>query len=187
MPGVFIVNNSNTAILSSDAVKLCPELRKLTEEQVLYIILAYDYIDSPWRRMPLEDRQRLAKRKIWGEKDFNPEDYKNVLAGIEEYKGLIYDEEREMRDTLLIKLRMLNGEFLAESDVNRLNQIIKSQDLVQKRIDDFDVKIDIKEETIKLKAGKQLSFIEQFMRNRVKYEERMNEIMAEKLRNEKIE
>jgi hypothetical protein len=57
---------------------------------------------------------------------------------------------------------------------------MKSQDLIQKRLDEIDIKIDIKEEKIKLKAGKQLSYIEQFQRNRAKFEERMNQIMEEK-------
>lgn len=180
MPGVFTVNSSHTVILSNEAVKLCPELRQLNEQQVLYIILAYDYIDSPWRRQPLEDRKRLAKRKIWGDKKFVPEDYKKVAAGINEYKGLIYDPEREQRDVLLTKLNSLNNEFINETDTGALTQLMKSQDLIQDRIDAFDIKIDIKEEKVKLKAGKKLSYIEQFMRNRSKFEERMNEIMRQK-------
>jgi len=180
MPGVFTINSGHTAILSNDAVKLCPSLTKLTKDQVLYIILAYDYIDSPWRRFPLEDRQRLAKRKIWNDKQFIPEDFKKIVAGIEEYKGLIYDVEREQRDVLLKKLDSLNNDFIKESDTERLTKIMKSQDLIQKRLDEIDIKIDIKEEKIKLKAGKQLSYIEQFQRNRAKFEERMNQIMEEK-------
>ncbi len=180
MPGVFTVNNSHTIILSNDAVKLCPDLRKLTQDQILYIILAYDYIDSPWRRFPLEDRKRLAKRKVWGEKKFIPEDYKDMLIGIEEYKGLVYDVEREQREVLLSKLSSLNTKFSTENDTATLSVIMKSQDIIQKRIDEYDLKIDIKEEKVKLKAGKRLSYIEQFQRNRAQYEERMNQLMLEK-------
>lgn len=180
MPGVFTVNSSHTVILSIEALRLCPELSKLNEQQVLYIILAYDHTDSPWRRHPLEDRKRLAKRKIWGDKKFIPEDFKNVALAIEEYKGLIYDVEREQRDVLLAKLNSLNNDFISETDTSALTQIMKSQDLIQERIDAFDVKIDIKEEKIKLKAGKKLSYIEQFMRNREQYTEKMSQLMQER-------
>ena len=180
MPGVFTVNSSHTIILSNEAIKLCPKLSKLTQDQVMYIILAYDYIDSPWRRKPLEDRKRLSKRKIWGERDFDPESYKKVLEGIEEYNGLIFDVERQQRDTLLSKLSSLNSKFINETDSGALTTIMRSQDLIQKRIDEIDIKIDIKEESIKLKAGKKLSYIEQFQRNIDQYTERMNQIMLEK-------
>lgn len=180
MPGIFIVNSSHTVIISNEAVRLCPELAKLTQEQVIYIIMAYDYIDSPWRRYPLEDRKRLAKRKVWGDKKFVPEDFKNVLAGINEYKGLIYDVDREQREILLAKLNSLNNQFISETDTGNLALLMKSQDLIQKRLDEVDIRLDIKEENIKLKAGKKLSLIEQFMRNRGQYEEKMNQLMAEK-------
>lgn len=179
MPGVFTVNSKHTIILSNETLQLCPELKKLTQEQVLYIILAYDYTESPWKRFPLETRKHLAKRKMWGEIDIIPEDFKNVIAGIHEYKGLIYDVEREQRDVLLGKLDSLNNAFNIETDNTRLSSLMKSQDLIQKRIDEVDTRIDIKDEKAKLKAGKKLSLIELFQRNKNEYEEKMNRIMKE--------
>lgn len=180
MPGIFTVNNNHTVILSSDAVKLCTELSKLTEEQVLYIILAYDYLESPWRRYPLEDRKRLAKRKIWGENEFIPEDFKNVSSAIDEYKGLIYDIDYEMRDSLLSKMKTLDNNLTIETDTTKINLILKSQDIIKARLDELDVKIDIKQEVIKLKSSKKLSYIETFMRNRKQYIIKMNEVMRAK-------
>jgi hypothetical protein len=125
----------------------------------------------------LEDRKRFAKRKVWGEQDFIPESYKNINVSITEYKGLIYDSEREFRDTLLSKLRSLENQLVEELDSNKITVILRSQETIQKRIDELDLRIDVKEEKIKLKAGKKLSYIETFIRNRTKYEEKMAEVM----------
>jgi hypothetical protein len=177
MPGIFTVNNSHTVILSSEAVKLCTELSKLTEEQVLYIILAYDYLDSPWRRYPLEDRKRLSKRKIWGDQEFVPEEFANMQLAIDEYKGLIYDIDYEMRDALLSKLKTLDHNLIIETDTSKINLILRSQDILKARLDELDIKIDIKQEAIKLKSSKKLSYIEMFMRNREQYNIKMAEVM----------
>jgi len=180
MPGVFLVNNNYTIVLSKEAVKLSPQLSKLNNDQLLYIILAYDYTDGPYRLHPIEDRKRLAKRRIWKDKDFVPEDYKNMKEAIHEYKGLIYDYEREYRDVLVTKLQQLNNKFALEEDPRTMQYLMKSIELVESKLNEVETKIDIKEQDLKLKGNKTISLIEKFQRNKDKYLERMMMIMKEK-------
>ena len=77
--GIFRVNKELTAILDIEAVKLCPELAMLTDDQVMYIILAYDIIDSPYRLKQLDERKRVAKERIFGDKE-DPEKFQDVIV-----------------------------------------------------------------------------------------------------------
>jgi hypothetical protein len=100
-----------------------------------------------------------------------------MQLAIDEYKGLIYDIDYEMRDALLSKLKTLDHNLIIETDTSKINLILRSQDILKARLDELDIKIDIKQEAIKLKSSKKLSYIEMFMRNREQYNIKMAEVM----------
>ena len=69
---LFKLTRDNTAILHKDCYKLCPELKTLTEKQLLYVILAYDY-KSPYFQLPLEERKRTARAQVFKSMEVDPE------------------------------------------------------------------------------------------------------------------
>lgn len=179
MPGVFNVDVNGGIILSDEAVKLCPKLKLLTKEQLLYIILAYDYSNGPYRRKPLQERQKLAKRRVWGNKEFDPESFKKIVEAGEEYTSLIYDHNKQMRDVLLEKLDTLNLELIRETQTHKITGLLKAQEAIELRIDSYDQKIDIREQAAILKGDKKLSFIEEMQRNRAEYLKRAKDVVGQ--------
>ena len=129
--------------------------------------------------LPLERRKILAKNKIWGKKDFNPENYKNMIFAIDEYIGLIFDHNRHDRDMLLEKLNLLNNQLVTEIDTFKINNLLKAINSIENRIDEIDMKIDRDEQVIILKGNRKLSMIEEYMANRKAYEERMKNVIGQ--------
>lgn len=179
MPGVFTLSSDFNVILSKEAVDLCVHLSKLTNDQVLYIILAYDYVESPYRRKPLEERKEIARKRIWKDKEIVPEDIDRIAKAIEEYYGIIYDHNRAIRDTYLAKLSMLDGQIMMETDPSKLRNLISTQKIIEERLDETDIKIARDENVVKLRGNKNLSLIEQFQRNRKEYEQRMISVIEQ--------
>ena len=100
---------------------MCPELIDISEDELKYIILAYDYIESPFRKKPLDERKRIAKRKVWKNSRKNPETQK-VTKAIDAYKGLIYDSKREAVENYRQKVANLNREISISNDLNEIKQ-----------------------------------------------------------------
>ena len=44
---VFVVDHDFNAVLNPDAVRLTNHLSRISEKDLLYVILAYDYTESP--------------------------------------------------------------------------------------------------------------------------------------------
>lgn len=85
-----------------------PEFEGITDRQIRYVILVYDY-DSPYRQQPLDERKvRVAKDVGYS---YNPDtskiteregkniinnDIPDVVRAIKKYRELQYDEERDL-------------------------------------------------------------------------------------------
>jgi len=171
MASVFIVNKDFTVIVNPDAAKLVPELLSLSEDQLKYVILVIDYVDGPFRRLPLSERKIMAARKVFN-KDSVKESEK-VLNAMEGYKGLVFDIRRETVDALKEKVLRLHQELMKDSTTpTQLQNIDKSITFLEKRIDAMEMDLDIEEkEKIELKAGRQLSYLEMWQRNQMKHQE----------------
>ena len=159
---VFMIDHNFSLIINPEAVKICPVLKKLTEEQILYIVLAYDYTFGPYRRKPLEERKAMAKERIWPNQpdDFIPEDFKLMKEAIAEYKSLIFDHNRESRDVLLQKKQLLEKELITESSAIRVKGIMDTINLIDDRLDNLVIKISTADKSMELKGGGELTWIE---------------------------
>jgi len=95
---VFRLDSEDRAIIHPDAIKLSPDLAKLSNNDVLYIVLAYDY-KSPFRQFDLEERKTRAKSAAYlkGLRR-EPEERVKIQQGIEFYKSLQFDPKRETLD-----------------------------------------------------------------------------------------
>jgi hypothetical protein len=169
---VFQIDRNYKVIANPDAVKLVPELRGLSTEQFWYVVLVADYVDGPFRKKPPQERRILAARKVFG-KDKKVKESERVKNAIEAYKGLVFDIRRETLDALKTKVQKLHNDLLRDDITpSQIQGIDKSISFLEKRILSIERDLDMEEqETLDLKAGRKLSFIEQWQRNQKQHAE----------------
>lgn len=164
---LFSLDTSQNAVINIDAAKICPELKKITKEELLYIIVVYDY-HSPHSQFDLEERRGIALNKyLKGKK--NPETKIAVQKAIEAYKSLQFDQKRETLSIYREKINSLTTDLIDAEDSARISDIIKSSESIRKQIDSIEKKIDDDEKMAEIKGGSTLSFIEQVQNNRKEY------------------
>lgn len=169
---VFKVNHEFDAILNPDAAKLCEHLQKVSKEELLYIILAYDYTDGPYRMRTPDERKNLAKKRVYKTMDIEPETEK-VKKAVEEYKSLIFDVRRETIDNYKKKVSKYQKESLMEEiSVAKLKEIDTAIKFLQTRISEIESEIFTEEKyDAYIKGDKKLSMIEKWQMNIRKYNE----------------
>lgn len=168
---VFKIGNNNEIIVHKDAIKLVPELKGLTDNELKYVILVTDYIDSPLKAKPLSERKNLAKRIVYGNSSVRPETEK-VRRAMEWYKSIIFDIRYETIDIYTEKIQRLQKETLnPDTPITRLKEIDQAITFLQNRIVSLQRSISIEEGAeLELKGGKKLSFIEIWQRKQREYE-----------------
>jgi hypothetical protein len=164
--GVFSLNQEGTVILHPDAVKLEPVLKQLTENQLLYVIWVHDYLQSPLRKKPIEDRKRLAKVKFFPDMEKDLEEYPIMKAAILSFKGLIYDEKYETADTYKNKIYQLQKNLMSTEGTQEIKNITSAINMLRKSIEDLENEIEDEEQVKYVKGGRSLSMLEQWQRNR---------------------
>lgn len=174
MAQIFQLNSKGTVVLHNDAYKLCPELKNLTEEELLFMILAYDY-KSPYHKFPEEERIRKAKRQVWNTKDFEFKNKDYIDKAIEFYKSIQYDIDQEILRNYQEKIDKLNAK-LQDTELNaEIKSIISVIDIMEKKINDIQERIDKDNEiNINLKGNIKLSLLERMQRSRELYEKKRN-------------
>lgn len=174
MPGIFRLNRDNTVVITPEAKDLCPILSRLDADSFLYVVLVYDTLDSPYRNMPVEDRRRIARNRIWGRDSTDPEDSSTLVDAIEEMRSICYDPNQENKEVLMHKLSLLNNELLQSSTVS-IKAVLDAIKSVEERIEEINERMEKDLDMINLKGGKTLSFVEMFIRNREKFTEKMRQ------------
>lgn len=159
MSMLFYCDIKNNIILHPDVVKLSPELGLLTEQEVLFIVLCYDY-NSIYRQFP--ERQRVSKAiwHVWQDNQPNilneekrPQNIKNA---IESYKSLQYNRNIELVEMYNRKidelLRILeednstNGIKNAMDGIDRFRKAIRliESEIVDEKLIDGELKGNVK-------------------------------------------
>lgn len=153
-------------VLNPEAIKLVPELKSLNQQELKYVILVVDYVDSPYRKKPFEERQLMARKTVYGDMKNNPETEKIRLAMVG-YKSLVFDIRRETIDVYKKKVLILHKETLNETlSDSRVREIDKSITFYQDRISSMERDLDIEEtDKVEIKGGKKLSYLEMWQRN----------------------
>lgn len=169
---VFVVNDSYTVVLNPDAVKLVPELRSLTQKELMYVILVADYKDSPIRTRPLVDRQQYAAKKIYkrgfDEKTMETPAVKAAMVG---YRGLVFDIGREMKENLQLKLRRIQKDiFRSDISLKEVKEIDSMTQYLESRIQSIELDLERSDrQQARLKGEGKLSFIEEWQRNQMEF------------------
>ena len=163
------IDQDKQVIIDPDAVALEPAMINLTQEQIRYMILAHDYVRSPYRLKPKDERKRLALERVYGtDKNHDPEKHALFRNATEAFMLFVQDSRYEYRDALLAKLMQLR-KSLADPTVIQASVITsttKSIKAIQDEVDQIELEISTDEEAMVLKAGKQVSWIEKYKLNK---------------------
>lgn len=170
MATLFYLNSKNTAVLHDECYKLCPDLRMVTKDEILYIILAYDY-KSPFHQFPEEDRVLKARRQVWGnDASGDPERKKTVQKAIQAYMSIQYDHRRETIKKYRNKQRLIENQLIHEESATKIKGYIDTINILEKNCTDLQQKIDFDEQQAELKGGGKKSLIEQMQESKELFE-----------------
>lgn len=165
MSYLFYIDEKNNAILHRDCVNLSPALSVLTDEEVLFIILAYDY-HSIYRQFPEEDRIRKAMIHVYN--DNNPKLMQRdvIKAAIDEYKSLQYNPKAELATKYQNKIDSLLEKLQADDNPTSNKNILTVISAIRKDIMALESEIadEVQKEGV-IKGQKELSWLEKLMRN----------------------
>ena len=169
---VFKVDQALNVALDDQALRLIPELVSLTQDELKYVILVVDYVDSPLRKKPLAERKMMAKRMVFKGKNVQPETQK-VLKAMDLYKSLVFDIRRETVDIYSEKIRKLQKETLhPDTTFARMKEIDQTITFMQNRVTSIQHELDIEEgERLELQGNRKLSYIEIWQRRQKEYAE----------------
>lgn len=166
------INKKGTAVLHPDVAKLEPSLEKLSQDELLLIVLAYDYY-SPLRQLNETERMRRAQAQVFRESKKDMFKIGRIKDAVSAYMSLQYDERREQIKTYLAKIATMN-EAIRDSDspatVSNYVKINKELRTAVNLIEE-ELLMEEEKESIMIQGKGKLSLLERLMRNKEKYKE----------------
>jgi len=167
---LIYADDRQNVILRPEVVQLAPELGVLNEDELLYVILVYDYF-SIYRQFPEEDRIRKAMIHVWN--DNNPKILTSpkVNRAIEVYKSLQYNPKIEQvakyQKKIEQMLEVIDGE-------NSVTAIKNARDIISGlRKDIIELESEVAESVRKqgkIKGNMERSWLEEIMDRKAYYE-----------------
>lgn len=170
---LFYADVKNNIILQPDVVKLEPQLALLTDKEVLFIVLAFDY-DSIYRQFPEQQRVSKAIFHVFG--DNKPEllipdrRSKRIVNAIEAYRSLQYNRNLELIEMYNKKiddlLRILDEDNSTTGIKNSMDSIDKFRKAIQ------GIEREVIEQKLmdgQLKGKTELSFMDRLKSNKKMY------------------
>lgn len=163
------INDRTNDILHPDAVKLFPGFKKLTEDEVLYIVLTYDYC-SPYSHFTLDDRRRRATMHVWNDNKLPELDKRDdIRFAIEAYKSLQYNAKEEFAKSLQRRVEQLST--MIEDGSANVEKTVKDIRILRAEIKELEQEVLLAyQEDGKLVGGGQRSFLENMLKNKQLYE-----------------
>lgn len=140
MAFLFYIDEKKNTVLHPEAVKLHPVLSTLTEEEILFIVLAYDYC-SPYAHFSEDDRLRRASLQVWSDNRLDILQKQKIRSAIDIYKGLQYNPKIELIKAYQDKINSLNNQLATLSDAAGIEKTLKSQVLLRKSIKELEQEV----------------------------------------------
>lgn len=163
------INEKSNTLLHPDAVKLFPGFNVLSNEEVLFIVLAYDYC-SPFAGFTEDERLRRASLHIWADNKLDLIGKQKIKNAIEAYKGLQYNPKIELSRSYQKKIDELNGAMAGVTSPDLIKKTIESINLLRKSIRELEQEVlSVYEEEGKMVGGGERSFLENMHKNRELY------------------
>lgn len=172
---VFKINEEGSVLLNEEAAQLVPELKGISEKELRYIVLAYDYDDGPFRKLNSDQRKSRACMTVFRHTDTKKAE-EGLEKKIEAYRSLIYDPKKERREVLKKKLIFLQNELEIADTVQRITQINNTCKAIEETISELDREIEISDEHIQIRGTGTLSTIEKYQRRRDAYNETLKSV-----------
>ncbi len=167
---LFYFDQKNKVVLHPDCIKLCPDLTLVSEKELLWIILSYDYY-SPFHQLPQRDKERRAAWEVFDEEVQNDlKQKKTVQLAIEAYNSLQYSPKIEYIKRFNEKIDamfVLMGQDDSPTSIERMAKTIQS---LRKTVLDMqnEVADDVKRKGV-IKGDASLSLLEQLQQNMKSY------------------
>lgn len=166
------LNKNGTFVLAPEIAKMEPSLAKLTEEELLAVILAYDYF-SVYRQLPEHERLRRAHTQVFKAKRSNFWTEPKIIEAVNAYMGCQYDERREQVKTYQVKIALINESIRISDSPTAISNHVKTNKELRAALNEMEEELMMDEEKdlITIKGKGQLSFLAKIMRNKEKYKE----------------
>lgn len=167
MSYLFYIDFDKNVVLRPDAARLCKELAVIGEDELLFIILAYDNF-SPFRKFPEEDRKRKAMVQVWGESRteiFNKQIIKDAIYA---YQSLQYDQRVDTINDYRSSIDTIRQQMREDKDGSSLvlTKRIEAISKLNKAINELEAEVT---NTViqkgQIKGNQELSFVEELMKN----------------------
>ncbi len=166
---LFNIDQTNNVILYPAITKAFPEFSVLTQDELLLVIFVYD-IYSPFRQFPEQERIYRACVRIWG--DNNPKFIASnkFKVAVDTYKSLQYNPKVELAKAYQTKIDSITELLQAETAETKIKNYLSI--IKQLKVSIAELENEILETIVQegqLKAGAELSWLEDLMSNRVQY------------------
>lgn len=173
MNGIYCIIDGKI-FLHRDAVKLCPNLSRLTDDELKYLLSVCDYVDSPLKGQPVSRRRELACSFFFKEAP-DKEAFLKALEEREDFReakyeleSIIFDNDQDTLNTYEERTYQLN-QAMKIAKPQEFSTLINATNKLREEIDKLKIKIEkatVAMIQIDLKGGRKLSLLEQWRRNR---------------------
>lgn len=164
------IDEKNNVILRPACYKLSPELSAISEKELLFIILAYDYF-SIYRQYPEHDRIRKAMFHVFNDNIPKILEKPSVKLATEAYKGMQYSPKIELCRRYERKIDKMLDLLDDDDSPTSIEKTTKAIDSLRKNI--LSLEQEVSEAVLNkgaIKGGMELSFLEEIMQNKKYYE-----------------
>lgn len=161
MSMLFYIDEDQTTVLHPACVKLCPELAVLSQDDVLFVVLAFDH-RSPYRQLPERQRIQKAMMRVYGDNVPGMLEKPSMKYAIEAYKGLQYDPKIELVRRYQEKINKLLTVLDEEDSATAIGKTTQAIDSLRKQI--MELEREITDNVVKkgvIKGNVELSYIEE--------------------------
>lgn len=167
---LFYIDPKNSGVvLRPDCYKLHPELAPLDEQELLLIILTYDY-HSPYRQFPEPERKRKAVFHVYGENELEKYDEPTMRNAIEAYKSLQFIPELYQVEVYQKKIAACNELLIMDDNIASSKKNLETIKMFEDAIRDLEKRAtDAIVNKAQIKGGQELSFIEDTMKSEKYY------------------
>lgn len=170
MSYLIAIDQKEKRILRPEIIKLFPNFLACSEQQLVTIILAYDYF-SPYSQFPEEDRKRKALAHVYEDKE--PDKFwelEKIKKSVEDYKACQFNPKQHLIEEDNIAILNLQKAIAAEKDPSELAKLITSQDKLRKLVKELEKEVhaDIVERGV-IMGNSNLSWLDIFQQNAKAY------------------
>lgn len=174
MSYLITVDKKGKTILRPECILLCPELAYLTHNEVIAIVLGWDYY-ALFRQFADDERMRRARAHVFGSEQEDFWKQPKIKKAVELYRSLQFDHRRERIKVCQKTLSRLNDDLdtMGDADTKRIKDNIAAAKELRKEIRDIEEEI-YKEEEVEvanLEGDMKLSLLERLQKNTDRYKE----------------